>query len=162
MTAIALALFLAAPIPKLASAEWLLGTWKCEDTVGDFHGTYETTWSRALGDRWLRQVWNFPARNGNPPQTAELLMTYDPRRDYWVRFFAMSDGMWFAMRMTETKNGFSWKYVSLSANRKPETPEADAVLTRRSDSEYTLDGPTYPEGASMVTEHHVCRKQRGP
>lgn len=158
MTTIALALMLAAPAP-LASTQWLLGNWKCEDTVGDFHGTYETTFSLALGDRWLRQVWDFPARNGEPARRAESLMSWDARRNYWVRFFAMSDGMWFAMRMSETKDGFSWKYVSLSKDRKPETEGADAAMTRRSDAEYTIDGPTYPENGKMVTEHHLCRKQ---
>ena len=71
----------------------------------------------------------------------------------------MSDGFWAAMRMTETDSGFSWKYVSLSKDRKPETPGTDATLTRRSDTEYAIDGPTYPENGVSVTEHHLCRKQ---
>ncbi len=159
MTAIfTLALIAAAP-DKLVSKQWLLGTWKCEDTVGDFHGTYDTSWSTTLDDRWLRQTWDFPARGGKPALKAEALMSYDARRDFWVRFFAMSDGFWAAMRMTETKDGFTWKYVSLAKNRKPETDVPDATLIRRSDQEYVIEGPTYPEGGKMVTEHHVCRKK---
>jgi hypothetical protein len=157
-----LVLLLAAPVEqqqKVASARWLLGTWKCEDTVGAFKGTYATTWSAALGDQWLRQTYDFPARDGRPPQQAEVLMSYDPRRQFWVRFFAMSDGMWFAIRMTQTDSGFDWKYVSLSKDRKPEAPGSDATLTRRSDTEYAIDGPTYPQNGAPVTEHHICRKQ---
>ena len=144
---------------KIAAAKWLVGTWKCEDTVGSFKGTYSTTYEAVLGDLWLKQSWDFPARNGNPAVQAEALMGYDPRRQYWMRFMAMSDGMWFAIRMTETESGWSWKYVSFSKDRKPETPGNDASLSRRSDSEYTIEGPTYPENGARVTEHHVCRKQ---
>src|SRR2546430_2430356 len=67
---------------KVAAAQWLLGSWKCEDTVGAFKGTYATTWSAALGEQWLRQSYEFPARDGKPPQQAEALMSYDPRRQY--------------------------------------------------------------------------------
>jgi hypothetical protein len=157
-----LVLLLAAPTEqqqRVAAAQWLLGAWRCEDVVGAFKGNYTTTWSVTLGDRWLRQTYDFPARDGKPAQQAEALMSYDPRRQYWVRFFAMSDGMWFAIRMTGTDSGFSWKYVSLSKDRKPETPGSDATLTRRSDTEYAIDGPTYPQNGVTVTEKHVCRKQ---
>jgi hypothetical protein len=164
MKTIAGILFLLAAAPgaqlqKIADARWLVGTWKCQDTVGSFQGTYKTTYAAVLGDAWLEQTYDFPARNGRPPQHAECLMSYDPRRQYWVRFFAMSDGMWFAIRMTETGSGWTWKYVSLSKDRKPETPGPDATLTRGSDSEYTIEGPTYEENGVRVTEHHVCRKQ---
>ena len=33
-----------------------------------------------------------------------------------------------------------------------------AVYTKKSDSEYTVDGPEYPENGKMVTEHHRCTK----
>lgn len=48
--------------------------------------------------------------------------------------------------------------MSLSRNRKLETPEADATFTKKSDTEYTIDGPSYPENGTVVTEHHICRK----
>ena len=64
-----------------------------------------------------------------------------------------------AFGLTETDAGFSWKYVSLSKDRKPETPGSDATLTRRSNAEYSIDGPSYPENGVQVTEHHLCRKQ---
>jgi len=144
---------------KIDAAQCLMGTWNCEDTVGSFKGTYRTTYAPALGNLWLKQTYDFPARNGRPAQQAECLMSYDPRRHYWVRFFAMSDGMWFAIRMTDTETGWAWKYVSLSRDRKPETPDIDTTLTRRSDSEYAVEGPSYEENGARVTEHHVCRKQ---
>src|SRR5438132_10535452 len=63
--------------------------------------------------------------------------------------------MWFAIRMTDTETGWAWKYVSLSRDRKPETPDIDTMLTRRSDSEYAVEGPSYEENGARVTEHHV-------
>jgi hypothetical protein len=51
---------------KIGSAQYLVGTWNCAHTVGTFSGTYTTTYSRALGDLWLRQTYDFP-----PKQTAE-------------------------------------------------------------------------------------------
>ena len=39
-----------------------------------------------------------------------------------------------------------------------EQPDSDATFTKKSDSEYVVDGPTYPENGVRVTEHHVCRK----
>ena len=33
-----------------------------------------------------------------------------------------------------------------------------AVWTKKGDTEYTVDGPTYPSNGKMVTEHHDCRK----
>lgn len=50
------------------------------------------------------------------------------------------------------------QYVSFFKTQKPETPGSDATLTRRSDTEYAVDGPTYPENGTLVTEHHVCKK----
>jgi hypothetical protein len=147
---------------KMASVEYLVGTWKCEHTVGKFYGTYTTTFVPVLGDLWLKQSYDFPAsqRSGtvDPARQAECLMSWDPRRQYWVRFFAMSNGDWFAIRMNETGSGWNWKYVSFSKDRKPETPDADATFTKRSDSEYAIDGPTYPSDGARVTEHHVCKK----
>jgi len=33
-----------------------------------------------------------------------------------------------------------------------------AVWTKKSDTEYTVDGPSYPANGKMVTEHHTRRK----
>lgn len=148
----------------MMSVNYLLGTWNCAHTVGTFSGKYVTTYSKALGDRWLRQIWDFPAGNaGNSnegPVSAEALMGYDGRRQAWVRFFANSLGQHFEIRMTDTPDGWSFKYASFFPRTKPETPGPDAVFTKKSDTEYTIDGPTYPEGTTEVTEHHICRKIR--
>jgi hypothetical protein len=144
------------------SVRWLVGTWNCHHTVGDFSGDYSTTYSRVLGGLWLRQTYEFPPDRDDPSgRQADSLIGFDPRRNYWIRFFAMSNGDWFATRMTETGKGWAWKYVSLSSDkvRKPETPDPDATFTQRSDSEYTIEGPSYEKAGGRVTEHHVCRKR---
>ena len=147
---------------EMAKVDYLLGTWDCAHTVGAFSGKYTTTYSMALGDRWLRQTWDFPARNaGNGNEaavTAETLMGYDERRQTWIRFFANSLGQHFEIRMTDTPTGWSFKYTSFFPITKPQTLEPDAIFAKRSDTEYTIDGPTYPEGATNVTEHHTCHK----
>ena len=147
---------------EMASVNYLIGTWRCAHTVGTFSGKYTTIYSKALGDRWLRQSWDFPAQNagnGNEgPVTAETLMGYDEGRQTWVRFFANSLGQHFEIRMTDTPNGWSYKYASFFPRTRPETPDPDAIFTRKSATEYTVDGPTYPQGATRVTEHHTCHK----
>jgi len=80
-------------------------------------------------------------------------------RNAWVRFFAMSTGEYFANRMSETSDGWSWKYISFFKTEKPESPEVDATFTKKSEREYELDGPSYPENGTIVREHHVCKKQ---
>jgi hypothetical protein len=30
--------------------------------------------------------------------------------------------------------------------------------TKKSDAEYAIDGPEYPQSGKLVTEHHVCKK----
>jgi hypothetical protein len=143
---------------EMASANYLIGRWACAHTVGAFSGTYTTTYSRALGDRWLRQVWNFPAQGDQPAITAESLIGYDEGRQAWVRFFANSLGQHFEVRMTDVPNGWSYKYASFFPRTRPETPEPDAIFARQSDTEYTIEGPTYPQGGTEVTEHHRCHK----
>jgi hypothetical protein len=147
---------------EMASVDYLIGTWSCAHTVGTFSGRYATTYSTTLGDRWLRESWDFPPRNaGNGNEgavTAEALMGYDERRQAWVRFFANSLGQHFEIRMADRPNGWSFKYASLFPRMRPETAEPDAIFTKRTDTEYTIDGPTYPDGATQVTEHHTCHK----
>jgi hypothetical protein len=148
--------------PQMAAANYLIGTWQCAHNVGTFSGTYTTTYSWTLGNAWLRQIWDFPAQvadgRNQAAITAETLMRYDERRQAWVRFFANSLGQHFEIRMTDTPNGWSFKYVSFFPRTRPETPDPDAIFTRRSDTEYTVDGPTYPHGTEQVTEHHRCHK----
>jgi hypothetical protein len=147
---------------KMASVDYLVGTWSCAHTVGSFSGTYETTYAKTLGGAWLRQTYEFPPRqfgNNEPPVNAEFLTGYDERRQAWVRFGAISNGQYFAIRMTDTPGGgWSYKYVSFFNRQQPETPDSDATFTKKSDSEYVVEGPSYPENGVRVTEHHACRK----
>lgn len=77
---------------------------------------------------------------------AEYFMGYDERRQGWVRFGAMSTGQYLAIRMTDTGDGgWSWKYVRFFATQKPEARGADATFTKKSNSEYAVDGPSYEE-----------------
>jgi hypothetical protein len=118
----------------MMSLSYLIGPWSCEHTVGTFSGRYTTTYSKALGDRWLREIWDFPARNaGNGNEgavTAEALMGFDERRQAWIRFFANSLGQHFEIRMTDTPNGWSFKYASFFPLARPETPKPDATFTK--------------------------------
>ena len=133
--AVAAAFFAAAasaetsPVPqqKIASVQYLVGTWSCAHTVGTFAGTYTTTYAKAVGDLWLKQTYDFPPGQADrePAVRGEFLMGYDES------FF-------------KTQN--------------PETPDSDATFTRKSDSEYAVDGPSYEQNGTRVTEHHVCKK----
>src|SRR6266705_4557954 len=74
---------------KIASVQYLIGTWNCAHTVGTFSGTYTTTYAKALGDLWLKQTYDFPPAQTAKPAPAvqgEWLMGYDERRQAWVRF----------------------------------------------------------------------------
>jgi hypothetical protein len=152
----------AAATREMASVNYLIGRWSCAHTVGTFSGTYTTTYSKVLGDLWLRETWYFPAQNSagrsEPSVAAEALMGYDEGRQAWVRFFANSLGQHFEIRMTDTSNGWAFKYVTFFPRTRPETMDPDATFTKKSDTEYTIDGPTYPQGATRVTEHHTCHK----
>ena len=147
---------------QLSSVDYLIGTWNCAHTVGTFSGTYKTIYAKVLGGRWLQQSYEFPpqktADREEPASTAVALMGFDERRQTWVRFFANSGGQYFPIRMTDTATGWAWKYSTFFTRTTPETPGPDATLTRKSDAEYVIDGPTYPQNGTQVTEHHVCRK----
>ena len=60
--------------------------------------------------------------------------------------------MYFAMTAKRNGDVWSWSYVL------PGSSATAAVYTRRSDTEFTVDGPTYPENGRPVTEHHRCLK----
>ena len=146
---------------KLASVEYLVGTWNCAHTVGDFSGTYKTSYAKILGGAWLRQTYEFPPKQfgaNAQPVSAEFLIGYDERRQAWVRFGVTSTGQYFAIRMTDMPNGWSYKYVSFFSRQQPETSDSDATFTKKSESEYLVEGPSYPENGVRVTERHVCRK----
>jgi hypothetical protein len=172
LLAAAAAMFLAAPSSahaaatarqKIASVQYLVGTWSCAHTVGTFSGSYTTNYANEIGNLWLKQSYDFPANQfgeNRQPEHAEFLFGYDEARQAWVRFGALSTGQYFAIRMTDNGDGgWSWKYVSFFQRKTPETPASDATFTKKSDSEYVVDGPTYPENGKLVTEHHVCKKQ---
>jgi hypothetical protein len=152
----------AAPSAKaeIASRQFLIGTWNCAFTVGAQSGRYTTVWSNALGGTWLAQRIDQVGAGGVGSFQAEYLIGYDEAHQGWVRFGAMTTGQYFAIRMKDTGDeGWSWKYVSFFPRRTPETTQSDATFARRSDGEYLIDGPTYPNGNGVqVTEHHVCRK----
>ena len=145
---------------KMESVGYLVGKWNCAHTVGDFSGTYTTTYAKTLDGVWLEQTYDFPPRQfAENAVRAEFLIGYDARRQSWIRFGALSTGQYFAIRMTDTAaGGWSWKYVSFFARQQPETSDIDATFTKRSDTEYVVDGPSYEENGKRVTEHHACRK----
>jgi hypothetical protein len=146
---------------KMATVDYLVGTWSCGHTVGTFSGKYTTRYTKVLGDLWLKQTYDFPPRqfggSNETTVTAEALIGYDQNRGQWVRFFATSTGEYFPLRMKETANGWAFRYISFFGS-KPETAEADATFTKKSDTEYLIDGPTYPDNGKQVTEHHSCHK----
>lgn len=151
---------LAALTPRDAVNEhaYLIGTWKCSFTVGDEGGDYTTTWSRALDGMWLEQTYDQPRQPHAEYFKAHYFVGYDPRYDQWVRFGVMTTGQYFLIRMTDTPSGWGWRYAGVFKTRR-QPPGYDTVFARKSDSSYTVDGPTYPgDKGTMVTEHHRCRK----
>jgi hypothetical protein len=68
---------------KMASVDYLVGTWSCAHTVGTFSGKYTTAYSKVLGNLWLKQTYDFPSQQtaeGNEPAvTAER--SWDTMRD---------------------------------------------------------------------------------
>lgn len=68
-----------------------------------------------------------------------------------VRFGAHSNAMYFGMVGKRSENVWSWNYVLPGRS-------GSVVWTKKSDTEYAVDGPTYPQDGKMVTEHHICKK----
>lgn len=74
----------------------------------------------------------------------------------WSR--AMTTGQYFLIRMTDTPGGWGWKYAGVFKSR-PESSAYDTTFTGKSDTYYTVDGPSYPNEKGLIeTEHHQCRK----
>lgn len=146
---------------ELQSRQFLIGTWNCTFTAGPSEGRYTTSWSNALDNRWLKQTYDQPAQPKAQPFRAEYFVGYNEDRQTWIRFGAMTTGQYFAIRMSDAGDGnWTWKYVSFfTASNARTSPDPDARFTKKSDTEYTVDGPTYPgQNGKMETEHHVCRK----
>lgn len=157
---------------EIASRRFLIGTWHCSFTVGNRSGTYTTVWATALDNRWLTQTIDQPPSKtymttGKSQDStdkgfhSQYLVGYDERRHGWVRFGAMTTGQYFAIAMRDTPNaGWDWKYVSFFSPRRTPTAKPDAHFAKRSDTRYTIDGPTYPGASGVIeTEHHICTKQ---
>ncbi len=143
----------AADRSAMRSVQYLVGTWNCAHTVGDFSGTYTTSFANAFDNTWLKQRYDFPATKTEPAWYGEFFFGYDGRVPRWVRFGAMSTGQYFAM----VSNGAGvasiiWDY------RLPSVVSGNATWTKKSDTEFTIDGPSYPENGRTVTEHHICKK----
>ena len=136
----------------MSSVRFLVGTWRCAHTVGDFSGTYAETFATAMDGRWLKQTYEFPATTSERAVQAEYFIEYDPRVPRWVRFGAHSNGQYYGMYSTSSGDAsWVWNYVLPSA-------KGTATWTKRSNTEYTIDGPEYPENGRLVTEHHRCTK----
>ncbi len=137
----------------MSSLRFLVGTWSCAHTVGDFSGTYTETFANAMGGRWIEQSYDFPATTTEAAVHAQYFIEYDERVPRWVRFGAHSNGQYYGMYSTSPVGAtWVWDYVLPSRGR------STATWTKRSDTEYTIDGPTYPQSGKPVTEHHRCTK----
>ena len=141
----------AAAQQELQSAHFLVGNWSCTHKVGDFAGTYTTTFESALGGAWIKQVYDFPATKQGAAMHAEYFLGYDARVGRWVRFGAHNNAMYFGMVGKRAGSVWSWSYVLPGTS-------GSAEWTRQSDTAYTVDGPSYPDNGKMVTEHHACWK----
>lgn len=138
---------------EMTAADFLVGTWNCKHTFGDDGGTYTTTYEKAYGGTWLRQQYDFAPTRTEPAVQAEYFIGYDERVGRWVRFGAMSDALYFAMVGTRTGDVWSWGYVLPG-----KTADGAVLYTKKSDTEYAVDGPTYPLNGKTITEHHQCTK----
>jgi hypothetical protein len=138
--------------PATKSLDYFVGTWNCAHRVGDFSGVYTTIYAPVLGDKWLKQIYDFPATQSEPAVHAEYFVGYDRRVERWIRFGAHSNGMYFGMKsISATDTTIHYTYVLPGS-------AGEATWTKKSDTQYTVDGPTYTENGKPVTEHHVCTK----
>ncbi len=136
---------------EMQFAQFFVGRWDCKHSVGDFSGIYSTTYTPTMGNAWIEQVYDFPATGSDAPVHADYFLGYEARVNQWVRFGAHSNAQYYGMLGTRADNVWSWSYVLPGLSGR-------AVWTKQSDTEYTVDGPTYPANGKMVTEHHTCRK----
>ena len=64
---------------EMQSAQFLVGKWSCTHTVGDFSGTYTTTYASVLGSAWLEQTYDFPVTREDAAVHADYFLGYDVR-----------------------------------------------------------------------------------
>ncbi|HVH09184.1 MAG TPA: hypothetical protein VM736_05250 [Gemmatimonadales bacterium] len=133
------------------AAQFLVGKWTCTHTAGDFSGAYTMVYTSVFGGRWLKQTFEFPATGEGPAVETEYFLSYDARIPQWVRFGAHSNGQYYGTVGKRAGNVWSWTYVLPGRG-------ASAVWTKKSAVEYAVDGPSYPQGGKVITEHHSCRK----
>lgn len=43
---------------KMATVDYLVGSWSCAHTVGTFSGKYATNYTKTLGGLWLKQTYD--------------------------------------------------------------------------------------------------------
>ena len=98
-----------------------------------------------MDDKWLKQTYDFPdtGERGTAVR-AEYFMGFDTRNQRWLRFGAMTDGEYFAIVAKRADNSWTWSYVLPGTS-------GSAVYIKQSDTEYTVDGPTYPQNGKSVT-----------
>ena len=112
----------------MTSLRFLVGTWSCAHTVGDFSGTYSETFANAMGGRWLEQTYDFPATATEPAVHAQYFIEYDERVPRWVRFGAHSNGQYYGMYSRSPAGAtWAWDYVL------PLRGGSSATWTKRSD-----------------------------
>ena len=92
---------------EIQSAQFLIGKWSCAHTVGDFSGTYTTTYASTLGSAWLEQTYDFPGTKEDAAVHADYFLGYDVRVDRWVRFGAHSNAQYYGMLGTRADNVWS-------------------------------------------------------
>ena len=137
---------------EMKAARFFVGSWNCAHTADrEAAGTYTTTYASVLGDAWLKQTYDFPATTTDPAVQAEFFIGYDARVERWVRFGAMSDNLYFAN--VGKRNGDVWSFTYVLPGTS-----GSVMYTKKSDSLYTVDGPSYPVNGTIITEHHTCTK----
>jgi len=70
---------------EMHTAQFFVGKWNCAHAVGEFSGTYTTTYTSALGGTWIEQQYDFPAAGGDAPVHAEYFLGYDVRHGRHAR-----------------------------------------------------------------------------
>jgi hypothetical protein len=113
-------------VDEQRASDFLLGTWQCADTVGDYNGSYPIAVSKALDGRWLREIyqWHNPA---TPRElSGEYFLSYDPRVKKWIRIGAMNDGMYFSM--AGVRAGDDWTFSYALPGRAPRSTAGNPTL----------------------------------
>lgn len=137
----------------MQSVQYLVGTWNCAHTVGDFSGTYVMSFAKDLGDRWLKQTWDFPATATDPEIHSEYFLGYDPRLPGWIHFGAPHQRSVLCDENDEP--GQRTLVVAVRASWHQWQCDMDQEVGRRVRDRRP---PEYPQDGKLVTEHHLCKK----